>query len=254
MNSLLLKALVNIPEINPGTDIADLIFNNIQTENISVKNGDIFVIAQKIISKAENRYIKLANIEPSNEALSLAKEVNKTAEFIQVILDESNKILSSTNNMLITEHRLGFTNINAGIDISNIKDNKNQVLLLPEDPNKSAIDLSKKISNLLNINIEIIISDSMTRPQRYGITGFAIGSSNINCLLDKKGFKDMYKNELLTTEIAIGDELAAAASILMGQCDERQPIVLISGYKDATEFKTNAKSLGVLKKDDIYGY
>ena len=126
--------------------------------------------------------------------------------------------------------------------------------LLPEDPNKSAIDLSKKISNLLNINIEIIISDSMTRPQRYGITGFAIGSSNINCLLDKKGFKDMYKNELLTTEIAIGDELAAAASILMGQCDERQPIVLISGYKDATEFKTNAKSLGVLKKDDIYGY
>ena len=254
MNSLLLKALVNIPEINPGTDIADVIFNNIQAENISVKNGDIFVIAQKIISKAENRYIKLENIEPSNEALSLAKKVNKTAEFIQVILDESNKILSSNNDILITEHRLGFTNINAGIDISNIKDNKNQVLLLPEDPNKSAIDLSKKISNLLNVNIEIIISDSMTRPQRYGITGFAIGSSNINCLLDKKGFKDMYNNELLTTEIAIGDELAAAASILMGQCDERQPIVLISGYKDATEFKTNAKSLGILKKDDIYGY
>jgi coenzyme F420-0:L-glutamate ligase/coenzyme F420-1:gamma-L-glutamate ligase len=254
MNSLLLKALVNIPEINPGTDIADVIFNNIQAENISVKNGDIFVIAQKIISKAENRYIKLENIEPSNEALSLAKKVNKTAEFIQVILDESNKILSSNNDILLTEHRLGFTNINAGIDISNIKDNKNQVLLLPEDPNKSAIDLGTKISNLLNVNIEIIISDSMTRPQRYGITGFAIGSSNINCLLDKKGFKDMYNNELLTTEIAIGDELAAAASILMGQCDERQPIVLISGYKDATEFKTNAKSLGILKKDDIYGY
>ena len=96
----------------------------------------------------------------------------------------------------------------------------------------------------------------MTRPQRYGITGFAIGSSNINCLLDKKGFKDMYKNELLTTEIAIGDELAAAASILMGQCDERQPIVLISGYKDTSEFKTNAKSLGVLKKDiaERYGF
>ena len=167
MNSLLLKALVNIPEINPGTDIADIIFTNIQTENISVKNGDIFVIAQKIISKAENRYIKLSNIEPSNEALSLAKEVDKTAEFIQVILDESNKIISSTNNMLITEHRLGFTNINAGIDQSNIPQKNNLALLLPKDPSNSAKKLGISLSKALNKNISVIISDSMTRPVSY---------------------------------------------------------------------------------------
>jgi len=254
MDSLSLKALKNIPEINPGTDLVDLIIQNILTEEVKIKNGDIIVIAQKIVSKSENRYKKLSEIKASSHAKLLATKVNKTAEFIQIVLDESNNILSSDNNILITEHKLGFTNINAGIDMSNIKDNQEQVLLLPEDPNKSALRISNKISKELNLNIDIIISDSMTRPQRYGITGFAIGSSNINCLLDKRGSVDMFGNILSTTEIAIGDELASAASILMGQCDEKQPIVLISGYKDNTDFTNSAKSLGLLKKDDIYRY
>ena len=254
MNSLILKALENIPEIKPGTDLVDLILHNISNEEIILQNGDIFVIAQKIVSKSEDRYIKLSEVQASSEAKLLATKVNKTAEFIQIVLDESNHILSFDNNILITEHKLGFTNINAGIDMSNIKDNKNQVLLLPEDPNKSALRISHNISKRLNLKIDIIISDSMTRPHRYGITGFAIGSSNINCLLDKKGSVDMFGNVLSTTEIAVGDELASAASILMGQCDEKQPIVLISGYKDNTDFTNSAKSLGLSKKDDIYRY
>ena len=137
MNSLILKALENIPEIKPGTDLVDLILHNISNEEIILQNGDIFVIAQKIVSKSEDRYIKLSEVQASSEAKLLATKVNKTAEFIQIVLDESNHILSFDNNILITEHKLGFTNINAGIDMSNIKDNKNQVLLLPEDPNKS---------------------------------------------------------------------------------------------------------------------
>ena len=254
MDTLSLKALNNIPEINPGMNISELIIQNIYKEGLKLKSGDIIVIAQKIISKTEDRYVKLSNIEPSTEALALAQKVDKTPEFIQLVINESNKILSSDNNILITEHKLGFVNINAGIDMSNIRDNKEQVLLLPENPNKTALGLSKIISNELNLNIDIIISDSMTRPQRYGVTGFAIGSSNINCLLDKKGSVDMFGNILNTTEIAIGDELASAASILMGQCNEKQPIVVISGYKDDAEFTNNAKSLGLLKKDDIYRY
>ena len=254
MNSLSLTALLNIPEIDPGTDLTELIIQNISNDELLVKDGDIFVIAQKIISKSEDRYVKLSNVEISAEASMLAKTVNKSAEFIQVVLNESNQILSSENNILITEHKLGFTNINAGIDISNIKDNKKQVLLLPEDPNKSALTISNNLSKRLDLNVNVIISDSMTRPQRYGITGFAIGSSNINCLLDKKGSVDMFGNVLNTTEIAIGDELASAASILMGQCNEQQPIVVISGYKDDADFNNNAKSLGLLKKDDIYRY
>ena len=133
MNSLILKALENIPEIKPGTDLVDLILHNISNEEIILQNGDIFVIAQKIVSKSEDRYIKLSEVQASSEAKLLATKVNKTAEFIQIVLDESNHILSFDNNILITEHKLGFTNINAGIDMSNIKDNKNQVLLLPED-------------------------------------------------------------------------------------------------------------------------
>ena len=164
MNSLILKALENIPEIKPGTDLVDLILHNISNEEIILQNGDIFVIAQKIVSKSEDRYIKLSEVQASSEAKLLATKVNKTAEFIQIILDESNHILSSDNNILITEHKLGFVNINAGIDMSNIRDNKEQVLLLPEDPNKTALGLSKIISNELNLNIDIIISDSMTRP------------------------------------------------------------------------------------------
>ena len=254
MDTLSLKALSNIPEINPGMDISELIIQNIYKEELKLKSGDIIVIAQKIISKTEDRYVKLSNIEPSAEALALAQKVDKTPEFIQLVINESNKILSSDNNILITEHKLGFVNINAGIDMSNIRDNKEQVLLLPEDPNKTALSLSNTISKELNLNIDVIISDSMTRPQRYGVTGFAIGSSNINCLLDKKGSVDMFGNVLNTTEIAIGDELASAASILMGQCNEQQPIVVISGYKDDADFNNNAKSLGLLKKDDIYRY
>ena len=254
MNSLSLKTLRNIPEIEPGMHIPDIIINNIINENLTLSEGDIFVIAQKVISKAENRYVNLKDVKVSNEALLLSKKVNKKPEFIQVVINESNKILSSKNNILVTEHKLGFTNINAGIDMSNIKNNKEQVLLLPDDPNKSALMIKEILVNKFKINIDIIISDSMTRPQRYGITGFAIGSSNINCLLDKKGCKDMFGNDLHTTEIAIGDELAAAASILMGQCDEKKPIVIVSGYKDTTDYKNNAKSLALLKKDDIYSY
>ena len=126
MDTLSLKALNNIPEINPGMNISELIIQNIYKEGLKLKSGDIIVIAQKIISKTEDRYVKLSNIEPSTEALALAQKVDKTPEFIQLVINESNKILSSDNNILITEHKLGFVNINAGIDMSNIRDNKSK--------------------------------------------------------------------------------------------------------------------------------
>jgi coenzyme F420-0:L-glutamate ligase/coenzyme F420-1:gamma-L-glutamate ligase len=253
MNSLTLQSLDNLPDINPGDNLAEIIFKSITKTNTKVLEGTIFVIAQKIVSKSENRYINLDTVTPSNQAIELSKKLDKSANFIELVLRESNSIISSNNNVLIVEHKLGFININAGIDRSNIDQSTNQVLLLPEDPNQSAEDIGNELSILLGIKVHIIISDSMTRAYRYGITGFAIGSSGINCLLDKKGSSDMYGNTLVTTEIAAGDELAAAASILMGQGDQRKPIVLINGYKDNTKVTTNAKALGILKKDDLYG-
>ena len=254
MNSLTLMPLLNIPDINPGDNLVEIIAQSINNNDTKINDGDIFVIAQKIISKSENRYISLNSVKPSKKAISISSKVSKSPEFIELVLMESDSVLSTDNDVLIVEHKLGFININAGIDMSNIKDSKNQVLLLPQDPMKSANILKNELSIILQKDIKIIISDSMTRPHRYGITGFAIGSSGINCLIDKKGTLDMFGNDLLTTEIAAGDELASAASIIMGQGDARKPIILIKGYKESHDHSQGANKLGIRKKDDLYRY
>ena len=252
MNSLELIALKNFPEVEPGNNIVELIANNIYINNVPIDDLDIIVIAQKVISKAEIRYIDLDKINISDQAKKLAFNLKKDEGLVQAIINESNKIISTEKNVIIVEHKLGFININAGIDQSNIPQADNIALLLPENPSKSAKAIQTNLSNQLNKNISIIISDSMTRPYRSGVINFALASSNIQSLVNLKGENDMYGNKLKGTEVAVADELASAAGLLMGQSDEKKPIILIKGFNKSTYKVNDAFDLIMNENEDLY--
>ena len=252
MSTIELTALKNIPFIEPGDNLIEIICNNLEENNQDVNENDVFVIAQKIISKSEDRYIDINKIEISNEAQDLATKLKRHPGIIQCVLNESNKIISIEKGVLIVEHNLGYINVNAGVDFSNIPDDKNLALLLPSNPSKSASEIQKGLSKKLNKNISIIISDSMTRPYRLGVTNFALASSNIQSLIDLSGTTDMYGKSLKHTEIAVADEIASAAGILMGQSDEMKPIILVKGF-DMNQYEINdAFNLTVNNEDDLY--
>ena len=252
MDHLNLIALKKFPLIEPGDDLNKIILKSISDNNISLEDGDIIVIAQKIISKSENRYINLDDVIPSQDALDLGEELNRDPAFIQSILDESKAIISTEKNVIIVEHNLGFIHINAGIDRSNIPQDKNLVLLLPTDPSNSAAIIESFISRSLHINISVVITDSMSRPYRSGVTNFALASANMQSLIDLKGETDIYGNTLKSTEIAIADELAAAAGLLMGQGDELKPVILIKGFSKSSYDINDALDLTVDEKNDLY--
>ena len=252
MDHLNLIALKKFPLIEPGDDLNKIILKSISDNNISLEDGDIIVIAQKIISKSENRYINLDDVIPSQDALDLGEELNRDPAFIQSILDESKAIISTEKNVIIVEHNLGFIHINAGIDRSNIPQDKNLVLLLPTDPSNSAAIIESFISRSLNTNISVVITDSMSRPYRSGVTNFALASANMQSLIDLKGETDIYGNTLKSTEIAIADELAAAAGLLMGQGDELKPVILIKGFSKSSYDINDALDLTVDEKNDLY--
>ena len=252
MDHLNLIALKKFPLIEPGDDLNQIILKSISDNNISLEDGDIIVIAQKIISKSENRYINLDDVIPSQDALDLGEELNRDPAFIQSILDESKAIISTEKNVIIVEHNLGFIHINAGIDRSNIPQDKNLVLLLPTDPSNSAAIIESFISRSLSINISVVITDSMSRPYRSGVTNFALASANMQSLIDLKGETDIYGNTLKSTEIAIADELAAAAGLLMGQGDELKPVILIKGFSKSSYDINDALDLTVDEKNDLY--
>ena len=251
MNSLELITLNNFPLIEPGDDLVSIIFESIKDNELLINDNDIIVIAQKIISKAENRYLNLNTIEISDEAKSLSKKLNKNEGLVQAIINESNKILSIKKNVIIVEHKLGFINVNAGIDLSNIP-NENLALLLPKNPKKSAKDIQKNLSKILNKKISIIITDSTTRPYRSGIINFALASYNIQSLIDLKGYKDIFGKKLKGTEVAVADELASAAGLLMGQSNEKKPVIVIKGFKQLTNETNNAFNLIVSEDEDLY--
>ena len=252
MNNIQLIALKDIPFIKPNDNLIEIILDNLKNNNETIEDNDVIVIAQKIISKSENRYVEIDNIKVSDKAKKLSEKLKKHPGLIQCVLNESKKIISINKGVLIVEHNLGFINVNAGIDFSNISSEKKHALLLPMDPSKSANELQKGLSEKLNKNISIIITDSMTRPYRAGVINIALASSNIQSLINFSGKTDMYGNILKHTEIAIADELASAAGILMGQADEKKPIIIIKGFNQK-KFKVNdAINLVVNEDDDLY--
>jgi len=243
----------NIPLITEGNDIAALIADAMNSEGIDIKNGDIFVIAETIVSKAEGNKINLKTIEPTQKAFDIAEKTGKDPHVVEAILRESHEILEVGPDFIISETKHGFVCANAGIDESNVEDN--MATPMPEDPDKSASLIMKKIGALTGKEVVVIVSDTQGRAFREGAIGTAIGISGMKALWDRKGEKDLYGRELQTTSIAVADELASAASILMGQADEGIPVVVIRGVNYVKTLKSSsstAKDLIRPKKYDVF--
>jgi coenzyme F420-0:L-glutamate ligase/coenzyme F420-1:gamma-L-glutamate ligase len=225
--------ITGIREILKGTDLGALIYDALQNQNLALQQGDILVITQKIISKAEGRTVRLDKIEPSEFARMVAEQGNKDPRHIEVVLRESKRIVRMDHGILISETQHGFICANAGVDESNI-DGADQLALLPVDSDKSAQLLRTRLQQLLikenaTIDIAVIISDTWGRPWRNGQVNMAIGLAGMEALTDYRGQLDPYGYELRASIIAIADELASAAELVMGKVDH-VPVALIRGY------------------------
>jgi len=229
---LRLIALPGIPEIERGADLAAILMPAIARADLNLEPGDVLVIAQKIVSKAEGRSVSLSSIEPSARALELARAVGKDARLIELVLRESREVLRAKRGVMIVEHRLGFIMANAGIDQSNTQppDGDEVALLLPHDPDASAQRLRDQLRAQCGCDVGIVINDSFGRAWRNGVAGVAIGVAGIAALVDVRGEPDRAGRPLLYTQIAAADELAAAASLVMGQAAEGCPAVLVRGH------------------------
>jgi len=232
--SLSLTPLQNIPLIRQDDILADILLKSLQETNVDLQNNDILVIAQKIVSKAEGRMVNITTVIPSAHALELADKSKKDARVVELMLQESNEVLRVRVGTIIVEHKLGFVCANAGIDHSNVHGGGNEkeeyVLLLPEDPDKSARNIREQIKQKTGVNVGVMIIDSHGRAWRNGTVGICIGLSGIPALMDERGWKDLFGYTLQITVVGIADELAAAASLMMGQAAEGIPAVHVRGF------------------------
>jgi coenzyme F420-0:L-glutamate ligase/coenzyme F420-1:gamma-L-glutamate ligase len=224
-----LIALPGIPLVQPGDDLPGLVLAAAAGAGISFRDGDGLVVAQKVISKAEGRLIFLPDVEPSARAEALAQVTGKDPALIQVILDESTEVIRSRPGLIITEHRLGFISANAGVDHSNVRGDDRWVLLLPQDPDASAERLRAAVREATGVEVAVIVNDSHGRAWRLGTVGVAIGVAGLHPLSDLRGRPDLAGRPLQHTEVGTADEIAAAASLLMGQSTEATPAVLVRG-------------------------
>ena len=226
-----LTPLSGIKLVEPGDDLGAITVTALRDNGVVPGDGDVLVVAQKIVSKAEGRYVDVTTVRPSERAVALAAEVDKDPRFVEVVLSEAKRVVRHRPGLLIVEHRLGFVMANAGIDHSNVaaQDGAERVLLLPVDPDGSAHTLRQRLMDVLGVAIGIIISDSFGRPWRKGTVGVAIGAAGLPAFVDLRGHPDLFGRELLVTETGFADEIAAAAGLLMGQADEAIPMVLVRG-------------------------
>lgn len=227
-DTLQLIPLQDFPLVQPGDDLCQLLLDSLARNQLELRGGDLLVLAQKVVSKAENRYVKLADVEPSAAARELAAQADKDPRQAELILRESAAVLRKRPGVVIVEHKLGYVHANAGIDKSNIPGD-DSVLLLPADPDASAAELRRRLQEKFGPGLAVIINDSAGRAWRNGTVGFAIGSAGIEPLRNQVGEPDLYGRALEVTEVALVDELAAAASFVMGQAAEACPVVVVRG-------------------------
>lgn len=213
-----------------GDDLLEPLWQATVRKEITFQDGDILVLAQKIVSKTEGRLVPLSSVKVSPEAERLATSTEKDPRLVQLILDESNEVLRAQPGLLIVEHRLGFVCANAGIDRSNIETDQEAALLLPINPDASAENIRQQLEIKSRTRLGVLIIDSHGRAWRHGVLGLAIGLSGMPGLVDLRGQSDLFGRELLVTTVGAADELAAAASLIMGQADEAIPAVHARGF------------------------
>jgi coenzyme F420-0:L-glutamate ligase/coenzyme F420-1:gamma-L-glutamate ligase len=234
MRTLTLTAIPNFPLIETGDELSEIIIEGSRKCGIRIKDDDIYVLAQKIVSKAEGRLVQLPTVSPSKEAIEIAKIADKDPRFVELILRESIEVLRVRKNTIIVQHKRGFICANAGIDHSNVNGKTGEpedwVLLLPENPDESANRIREEIFQKTKRRVGILIIDSHGRAWRNGIVGTSIGFAGIPGLVDLRGKPDLFGYHLRITQVAAADELAAGASLLMGQADERTPVIHVRGF------------------------
>lgn len=232
--ALTLTALPGIPMIRPGDSLPDIILAALAQAGIELRDGDVLVLAQKIVSKSEGRLVNLAEVQPSPHAHELAAQVDKDPRQVELVLRESREVLRTRPGTIIVEHKLGFVCANAGIDASNVAGepagNDAWVLLLPEDPDASAGRIRRRLEDACHARLGVLIIDSHGRAWRNGVTGMTIGLSGLPGLVDLRGQPDLLGFTLRITTVGAADELAAAASLVMGQAAEGTPVVHARGF------------------------
>lgn len=226
---IIYQALAGFPHVKPGDDLARLIADSLSQNGLALEVGDLVACAQKIVSKAEGRYARLEDAIPGPEAEDWARRTGKDPRLVQITLDQANYVLRFRPNLLVVEHKLGMVMANAGVDHSNIDGAGDQVLLLPEDPDRSAEALADGLEALTGVRPAVLITDSVGRAWRIGTAGIAIGAAGVRCVDDIRGDADMMGRELKVSIVGHGDQLAAAACVAMGEADEGTPVVLIRG-------------------------
>ena len=218
--------VTDIPEIRPGDDLCGLIVDSARRQGTPLRGGDLIVVGQKVVSKAEGRLVHLADVQPSPAAATMAAQLGRDPRLVEVILRESRRIVRMDRGVLITETHHGWVCANAGVDQSNVE--RDWVALLPEDPDRSARRLREDIRERADADVGVIIADTFGRPWREGLTNVAIGVSGVAPLRSYLGFKDQAGRELQATILAVADELAGAAELVMGKLD-RVPVAIVRG-------------------------
>jgi coenzyme F420-0:L-glutamate ligase / coenzyme F420-1:gamma-L-glutamate ligase len=236
MNDIRIIPLTGIPLIQPGDDLAQIVGDALERlerpDGFSkpVRSGDVLVLAQKIVSKAEGRYVDLDTVTPSAHAQTVAQQCNKDPRLVEVILSESAAVVRVRPGLIITRHRLGFIAANAGVDRSNVAPaGIERVLRLPVDPDRSAAHLRSALRERFGVDLGVIIADSHGRPHRLGAVGVAIGLAGLSGFEDWRGRTDLFGYTLQHTEVGTADQIAAAATLLLGQAAEAIPAVLVRG-------------------------
>ena len=251
---LSIKSVPGLPEVQPGDDLAALIAEALRRARLSLRAGDVLVVAQKIISKAEGRIVELSTVEPRPEAVRLAAECDKDPRLVELVLQESTEVLRTVAGVIIVEHRLGLVLANAGIDQSNLRpgDDHGYALLLPEDPDASAAALRDALATRLSVNdFAVIVNDSVGRAWRLGTVGLAIGVAGMTALWDLRGDRDLFDRELMVSETGIADQVASAAQIVQGEGAEGTPVVRVRGLPKLGPAQT-ARNLLRPRNQDLF--
>ena len=251
MKNVEIIPVAGLPEIKSGDAIAPLILEAIETGGAKIQDRDVLVLAQKIVSKSEGRILDLKSVEPSQEAIHIANRDGRDPRLVEAVLGESNEIVVASERALIVEHRTGAVCAHAGIDRSNLRGNEDEVLLLPRDADASARKLHEEIQSAANTFVPVLIADTQGRAFRRGVVGVAIGCAGLEPLVDLRGEKDRSGRVLEITILAHADEIAAAASMVMGQDKQGVPAVLIRGLA-YHEGNAPASALYRTKEEDLF--